>query len=151
MKINRLTIACLVWALAVALPLAGAPPVPAIVLPVQIPAGSAIDGDTMDVDVIVRVRVRLLAADKGGCWAPEKNTPIGKQAAETLKLATAGLGGNILTGTLQVPIHSGDLQDLFTFGRVLGSVWVAGQDTSLGEQQIAIGMASSTKTGPLGK
>jgi len=127
----------------------GQAPASAITLPCQVVR--AIDGDTLDVDVTVRVRVRLLAANKGGCWAPEKNTPAGKAAADSLALAIASSGGEVVTGTLSVPIKGFELQDVFTFGRVLGNVWIDGQNKSLGEQQIALGHASSTKAGKLGQ
>lgn len=107
---------------------------------------SAIDGDTVDVDVTIRVRVRLLA-----CWAPEMNAPGGKSAADSLSLAIAGNGGNKSKGVIQLPIKSNRLADLFTFGRVLGNCYVDGQEKSLGEQQVALGLASTTKGGKLGE
>ena len=126
----------------------GEPPPCQIIVPIELIR--AIDGDTLVADVTLRVRVRLLAGNKQ-CWAPEKNTAAGKASYSSLALAVSGTGGQQVHGTLQVPLRGNELGDVLTFGRLLGNVWVTGHKQSLGEEQIALGLASSTKTGKLGE
>lgn len=92
------------------------------------------DGDTATVQVKINVRVRLL-----DCWAPELRAG-GKASREHLKeIAPVGK-----EGVLQIPLGGATrLDDLFTFGRILGDVWIDGE--SVVEQQIGAGHAWRTK------
>lgn len=109
-----------------------------------------VDGDTLDVELRLVVRVRLLAGDGRGCWAPESRTTdtaekqLGLASKANLERLAAGK-----PGLVSIPITSDRLIDAFTLERLLAQVYVAGQ--SLGSQQIKQGHASSTKGGVLGK
>lgn len=102
-----------------------------------------IDGDTVEVEIVRRVRVRLL-----DCWAPEtKRTkhssekPLGLRAKAALqKMAPVGS-----ECTLAIE-PDGDLYagDGLTFGRVLGRVWVDDK-ISIAEQMRLGGYTFATK------
>lgn len=105
------------------------------------------DGDTLTIRVTRDIRVRLL-----DCWAPETHMdgrlPEAKQAAEKkagLKakedLKALALGKPVI---LQVPT-SEDLLKSTTMGRVLGRVWLEGDDESLSEKQVKSGNATKVK------
>jgi endonuclease YncB( thermonuclease family) len=107
-----------------------------------------VDGDTIEVEVTQRVRVRLV-----DCWAPESRT---KDLAEKRRgLAAKARLETLAKGrpaTLFVP--TGDartLGDVTTLGRLVGKVWIDGEETSLSEQQVRAGLASTTKGGALGR
>ena len=87
-------------------------PEPSIRLPATVVR--VIDGDTVEVEVSTRISVRLL-----DCWAPERFTEDGKKAKEAAeRLIPAGT-----ECLLEVPLGGHDqLHDVFSFGRVLGSV-----------------------------
>lgn len=111
---------------------------PKLVLPCRVVR--VVDGDTIDVVIPIRARVRLL-----DCWAPETRTTNvitkhrGEASAEHLRA-----NANDRPGVLTVPIREGNgLSNLFSFGRLLGKVSVEGQD--LGELQIATGHATPKK------
>ncbi len=108
------------------------PPQPQLVLPGRVVR--VVDGDTLDVEVTLRVRVRLL-----DCWAPEVRTEQGKKAAQRMReLVKDG------KCRLVVPLPAdGELRRCFTFGRVLGRVYCGGQD--VGRQLVREGLASSHK------
>lgn len=100
-----------------------------------------IDGDTIEVEVTRKIRVRLL-----DCWAPETRTKDLKEKAKGLKskqdLADWIEGKPVL---VQIPTDSGgELNSIMTMGRVLGRVWTAdGMDVA--ESQVAMGHATKTK------
>ena len=101
---------------------------------------NVVDGDTLDLEVRYRVRVRLIDT-----WAPESDEPGGELATTDLRRHV--LGKPVV---LHVPAESArSVADLFTFGRVLGHVWLG--DESVGRWQVARGNASTTKGGQLGK
>lgn len=101
-----------------------------------------VDGDTMDVMLMLPVRVRLL-----DCWAPEitgVQKPDGIAAKELLE-QLAPVGSRV---RVQVPTAEADaLGDVLTFGRVLGNAWREGEDQSLSELMVAAGMATARKGG----
>lgn len=105
---------------------------PRIVLPVRVER--VVDGDTLDVTVEIRARVRLL-----DCWAPEAGTETGAASTGYLqKLAESK------RGWLSIPIGEGNgLQSLFSFGRILGRVSVGSVDVS--EEQVRAGHATKEK------
>ena len=97
------------------------------------------DGDTITVEVTKRLKVRLL-----DCWAPEVR---GATRAEGIA-ARDSLRAIALEqqAVLHIPSHTeGEIWRLWTFGRVLGRVWVRGGDQSLSEQMVAAGHASRGK------
>jgi len=109
----------------------------------------AIDGDTLEVELKHTVRVRLL-----DCWAPEsKSDPrlpeSDRSAAKARGLAARQHLRDLCEGReviLHVPTDgSGDLSRIWTLGRVLGQVWVVGENESLAEQQVDAGHAEVSK------
>jgi endonuclease YncB( thermonuclease family) len=101
-----------------------------------------VDGDTLDVEVTYKVRVRL-----DNCWAPEKNTEKGKKAHEDLDVLA--LGRECI---LHVPTEQArSVADVITLGRVLGNVWIDRHDESLSEWQVRKHNAATTKGKPLGE
>jgi len=108
---------------------------------------NVVDGDTIDVEIRRTIRVRLI-----DCWAPETHMddrlPKEQQAAEKkagLKakedLKALALSKPVI---LQVPT-SEDLLKSTTMGRVLGRVWLEGDDESLSEKQVKSGNATKVK------
>jgi len=111
------------------------------------------DGDTLTIRVTRDIRVRLLDA-----WAPETKVdnrlPASKQAAEKAAgiksrdaLTALALNKPVI---LQVPT-SEDLLKSTTMGRVLGRVWLEGDDESLSEKQVKSGNATKVKREELGR
>jgi endonuclease YncB( thermonuclease family) len=99
-----------------------------------------IDGDTVDVFVTIPVRVRLL-----DCWAPETrgDEKADGLLAKSLLETMAPAGSQIV---VQVPSgHVDALSGVFSFGRVLGQIWRAGDDESLSEMMVAAGAATREK------
>jgi len=95
-----------------------------------------VDGDTIDVEVSKVVRVRL--AD---CWAPERYHADGPASTANMKRLLP-IGSECV---LHVPTSSGDLADVFSFGRVIGHVWSAGAEDSVSEKQVEAGFATREK------
>jgi len=135
------------------------PPDPKLVVPCEIVSWH--DGDTGTVRIVADLRVRL-----SDCWAPEltgrrlteaeKKLPLEQQRAITERIAAEKQRGLDSLNSIQrmAPVGTkGQLEisllgversdDLFTLGRVLGRVWVNGQDLSA--QQVAAGKARSAK------
>jgi hypothetical protein len=101
---------------------------------------SAHDGDTATVDITVRTQVRYL-----NCWSKELNEPGGKEAAASAKLSE-GKHGRIF-----IPLNDArTVADLFTFGRVLGEIWIDGSEESESQRQVRLGLASTAKGKQLG-
>ena len=109
---------------------------------------NVVDGDTLDVEVKIRARVRLL-----DCWAPESRTldleekQRGLAAKARLKELTTTGSGIVFIPTEQA--HS--IADTLTSDRILGRVWMDGQDRDLSSQQVAEGHASTMKGGAAGE
>ncbi|WP_428303893.1 thermonuclease family protein [Lacipirellula sp.] len=107
-----------------------------------------VDGDTLEVEVIRRVRVRLL-----DCWAPESRTTDAAEKkaglAAKVELSAAAVGKR---ATLFVPTDAASrVGDVFTFDRVLGHVWVEGLAESLSEHQVRLKHAATAKGNPVGQ
>ena len=93
-----------------------------------------VDGDTLTVEVTLQARVRLL-----DCWAPEMNTREGK--VSRVRMVELAQGKQ---GMLEVPLSPRlRLDDMLTFGRLLGKVHVAGQD--VGQQLVNENLATREK------
>lgn len=106
-----------------------------------------VDGDTVEVEIVRRCRVRLL-----DCWAPETRSidPAEKKAGAAAKLNLAKIALE-KPATLFVPTAGASrVGDVFTFDRVLGHLWLDGDDRSLAHRQIAANHASTAKGGPVG-
>jgi len=110
-----------------------------------------IDGDTVDVEITRTIRVRLL-----DCWAPETRTkdPIekikGYESKKYLNNLLKQVFYNDLAArkqkkiTLFIPAdEQGELKDNFTFSRVLGRLFVDGEDVS--ERMVESGKATKDK------
>lgn len=113
---------------------------PAIVLPATVE--SVIDGDTVELELKIRVVVRLKE-----CWADEVRTldpeekKRGIASKDNLQKYAEGQ-----PATLYVPLDEGNgFADLFSFGRILGYVNVEGKDLS--QYQVDSGHARSSKNG----
>lgn len=109
------------------------------------------DGDTVTVEVVTRMRVRLI-----DCWAPEvvkdRRVPAAEQAA-------AKAAGDASRQYLQqmvsrspdrcvlfVPRAGDDIGDSTSLGRVLGHLWLADDpDHSVSERMVAAGHATKVK------
>lgn len=113
--------------------------VPQIVVPCEVV--EVYDGDTVTVRLTINVRVRLL-----DCWAPEVKTKDGTEKAygiharETLKELVDGE-----KCLLTVPLENVDrLDDVFTFGRVLGDLRLLnGLDAA--DEMVRMGAAAREK------
>ena len=91
------------------------------------------DGDTLTVEVSLKARVRLL-----DCWAPELRDAGGKASRDNLKQHEGK------EAILQIPLEGADrLDDIFTFGRVLGYIYVG--EVSLSDKQVREGFATKEK------
>ena len=113
------------------------PPKPSITFRGQIV--KVIDGDTIELEVVRRVRVRIQ-----DCWAPETRTRdldekqrglAAKAFLETLAFRQ--------TAIVHVPMPSDRFGDATSMGRVIGDVWIG--DDSIADVMIAAGHATRTK------
>lgn len=106
-----------------------------------------VDGDTVEVEIVRRCRVRLL-----DCWAPESRTTDAaeKKAGIAAKLNLTAIAKD-KPATLFIPTEGADrVGDVFTFDRVLGQLWIKGDDRSLSYRQVAANHASTVKGGTVG-
>jgi len=109
-------------------------PQPRITMPCLVT--EVVDGDTMTVELRIPMRVRLI-----NCWAPEARKEGGSESKENLALLAEGRHG-----VVSVPLGEATrLDHVFTFGRVLGDVWIDGDDESVGQQQVSLGHAAIRK------
>lgn len=120
-------------------------PVPSIVK--QAKVVRVIDGDTLEVAITTRVRLRLR-----DCWAPESKKdgrlPEAQQAAEKQKglaskanLEQLALGKDIIFRVLT----SEDFSSANTMGRFVADAWLIGDKVTLSEKQVAGGFATFEK------
>ena len=100
-----------------------------------------------DVDTATRVEVKVeLSVRYDNCWGPELNTEKGQEG----KLAAKRAEGK--EGILYVDLSDcNNLSDLFTFGRVVGEIWLDGEEQSESQKMVSLGLASTTKKGKLGE
>ena len=93
-----------------------------------------VDGDTVTVEVTLQARVRLL-----DCWAPDNGTPEGDAATRYVRRIA-----NEKDAVVEVDLVSlRRLDDAFTFGRLLGRIYIDGQDLS--QRVVQAGHATATK------
>ena len=99
-----------------------------------------IDGDTVELELRWPVTVRLK-----DCWAPEvrgAESSKGRESAEFLRgLLPPGRGVVVSIASS----HANDLGDLMSFSRVVGHVWIPGDDESLSQIMVGAGMAKERK------
>ena len=96
-----------------------------------------VDGDTLDVELRLPCRVRLL-----DCWAAEDDTRKGQKATKQLSLM-APEGAAVI---VQIPTtEAHNVKDVFTFGRVLGRIWRSGDEESLSSLMVRSGHATEAK------
>ncbi len=93
-----------------------------------------IDGDTVDVEIRRKLRVRLQ-----DCWAPELRNEGGPQSRDHLSR---------LVGMTPIVLHipaddDGEIKDVFTFGRIVGELWKNG--VCLNRQMVEDGFAVEEK------
>ena len=102
-----------------------------------------LDGDTLELEIEGRFKVRLL-----DCWAPETRTKDLEEKKKGLKAKRSLIATIARTGrevTLLVPSDGdGDISDLFTFGRILGRVWLA-DGRELSELMVSRGLPTRWK------
>lgn len=99
------------------------------------------DGDTATAEIRLKVNVRY-----ANCWAPELSERGGHEARDSAKEAEER------TGRLEIPLDTiHNVSQMFSFGRVVGTLWLDGADESESEKQVRLGHASSTKNGMLGE
>lgn len=124
-------IGLLVWVISP--PASGADSPPAgIVSPCTIT--EVYDGDTITVELRLPLRVRLL-----DCWAPELRDEGGRESRDHLRNLAVGK-----RGVMYVPFGE-RFGDSLSFGRVLGHVWIDGQDESLSALQVTGGHATQSR------
>jgi endonuclease YncB( thermonuclease family) len=94
-----------------------------------------VDGDTVDVEITRRVRVRLLDA-----WCPELDTQEGKSAKRFVESMVIGK-----SAVLFIPAPDKQLGDAFTFNRALGHLWIGGDRKSVNQTLVEMKYATRTK------
>ncbi len=115
------------------------PPPLALCLPIKVT--EVHDGDTAKVSVTFDLTVRYAK-----CWAPELKEPDGPKSAARAKEAL-GKAGRLYVDLSNVR----NLADALTFGRVIGEIWLDGQQESESAKQVRLKMASTHKGGKLGE
>lgn len=131
----RLSAMSFTFALA-ALPAYGMQPPPVGVTTDNAKVVKVVDGDTLDIVVTYKIRVRLI-----DCWAPEKRAEDGERAWEDLEHY---IGGKDVV--VHIPSERAtSMSDVFTLSRVLGYVWPKGVPESLNEWQVKRGNATRAK------
>lgn len=105
-----------------------------------------VDGDTVEVRLTATMVVRLL-----DCWAPEKHQtrdPLEKPRGLASEAHLKEICKPGSKAVVHVPFSPGSkFGDDTSMGRVLGRVWLAGQEQSLSEIQVESGHAKLTKAG----
>ena len=117
-----------------------------------------IDGDTVEIEVVRRIRVRL-----SDCWAPESRLDpriqdeakregakrLGQLAKSHLQILAQGRQCRLVIPTaIQADGITQDPAGSLTLGRAIGYVWIDGPDgswVSLSDVMVAAGYAGRTK------
>jgi len=98
---------------------------------------NVVDGDTIDVDVSYSFRVRLL-----DCWAPEKHGDSKAEGMASMRnLVKLAAGKDCV---VEIPMTT-DVKKSLSLDRMLGRVWVNGQESDLSTQQVEGGFATREK------
>lgn len=108
-----------------------------------------VDGDTIDVEIKRTIRIRLI-----DCWAPERKLDNRLPKEEQAAAKKAGLASKahltlIAQGQqviVQIPTDpNGNFAQSLTLDRVLGQAWLANDQKSLAEKQVAAGFATKER------
>lgn len=94
------------------------------------------DGDTVTVELRMRARVRLL-----DCWAPELRDAGGERSKRRLEKLALGKEGVLYVSRA----GDGRLDKHFTFGRLLGRIWIGEDVSDLSSQMVEGGFATKEK------
>lgn len=113
------------------------PPVPGLTLDAK--CVRVIDGDTIEVESLVKYRVRLLE-----CWAPESRTSdiAEKQRGVKSKNRMIQLADG-KSVRVSIPLTE-DLTEATTLGRILGRVWLE-DGRELSKVMVSEGLATEDK------
>ena len=101
-----------------------------------------VDGDTLDVELRVDARIRLI-----DCWAPESRT-LNLDEKQRGLAAKANLEALTQTESCIVVIpfdSAASVGDVLTLDRILGRVWMDGHDADLSTQQVVGGFSTTAK------
>jgi len=104
-----------------------------------------VDGDTLTIETKIRIRVRMK-----DCWADELHSryPELRVKAQQSKQHLASIALN-RDGLLQIDLDGIDrLDKLFSFGRIIGNVYLKNQTKTLAQRQVEAGYATATKLKP---
>ena len=133
-----MTVCTLLLIAALAFPTIGGPPATGVTVKGKCIA--VVDGDTVDIEVMKIVRVRLL-----DCWAPEVRTPNLAEKAKGIKakehMTSLAHGKGVI---LHIPTST-RVADALTLNRVLGRVWVDGSDLDVSAIMVRDGHATVSK------
>jgi len=119
------------------------PPRAEVVVPCRVV--EVVDGDTLTVEVKLRARVRMK-----GCWAEELHSryPEVRARAQQSKQHLKSLALN-KDGLLRIDLAGVDrLDKVFSFGRIVGNIYLEHQAKTLAQRQIEAGYATATKLKP---
>lgn len=101
-----------------------------------------LDGDTLDVELRIPLRIRLLE-----CYSPESRTRDAEEkkkgiaAKQHLKELALDKMGRVFIPTSDAR----SVTDVLTMERILGRVWIDGDGTDLSERQVLAGHATKEK------
>ena len=119
-------------------------PAPPLGLVARGTISEVIDGDTVHVVCLgMPMKVRLM-----DCWSPElhRGTEEERSAGWAAKRYMDSLAKAGDSCVVQIPTgEAKNLADVFSFGRVIGSVWVDAGGISLAQQMIEAGHAKAEK------
>lgn len=115
-------------------------PAPPLGITARAEVERVIDGDTIIVHLMLPVRVRLLK-----CYAPEIHG-VDRIAGERSKEAMERMLPVGAKCIVHVPTQDADaLGDVLTFGRVLGDVYRVGDDESVSQLLVGMGLAMESR------
>jgi len=98
-----------------------------------------LDGDTIEVDVRTRVKIRIK-----DCWAPETRTK--NESEKQRGIASKSHLEELLPVGSELAVFipmTGRIEDMLTFGRVVADVWKNGENVA--ELQVKAGHAQRSK------
>jgi endonuclease YncB( thermonuclease family) len=115
-------------------------PAPPLGITARATIDRVVDGDTVDVNLMIPVRVRLR-----DCWAPETRGEE-KEAGEAAKAQLERIIPRGVQVHVHVPTGEADaMTDVLTFGRALGDIYRLGDDESVAQLLVGLGFATDRK------